>query len=295
MSQKLLIILTIFLSCFAIKIEDVFSYKFHYQFSILKDTYDNYLSQPFSIFVDNQIERIYVCDAAENRLISYDFTGTPLKEFDAAGQLKGPIFMIKDPSGCLWIIERSINSLTFVDLKAKKFQRRFLKYKNHILLPAKLAYWKDYLFLLDQMSGLIYVIDKNLITPNKIIKPKKLKDFKGFIDIKFRKNKLWALENGGKRLIVFDLNKKTEQIFNLKGANTVLPVSFDIDNHNNIYLLDRDLKKILVFSPEGIFRKSFLKEGFRMGQVLYPSYLLISGSRLYVVDEGNGRIDVWGF
>ncbi|WP_041434663.1 hypothetical protein [Thermodesulfatator indicus] len=295
MSQKLLIILcTLFFISLVFKIEKAFSYKFHYQFSLLKDTDNSSLKQPLSVFVDTKVKRIYVSDAARNRLISYDFAGSPLKEFTAAGQLKGPIFMVKDSSGCLWIIERPLNVLTFVDLKAKKFKRRLLKYKNFTLLPARLALWRNHLFVLDQFSGLIYLVDTNLIEANKIIGLPKLKDFKGFIDIKVKKNRLFALENGGKRLFAFDLNKGTQQILYLKGANSVLPVSFDIDDHNNIYLLDRDLKKILVFSSKGIFRKSFLKEGFRMGQVRYPSYLVISGSRLYIVDEGNGRIDIWG-
>jgi hypothetical protein len=48
------------------------------------------MSNPTAIYIDPQLERYYVVDAGNNRLLSYNRIGELLSEFTGGGQLKDP-------------------------------------------------------------------------------------------------------------------------------------------------------------------------------------------------------------
>lgn len=286
MSQKLLI-LNLLLVLFLVSS----AWSFKLKFSLEKGSDDVHLRQPFTAFFDQNNLRLYIADTGNNRLVSYELDGTPLKEFDAAGQLKGPIAMIRDDQGNLWVVERPLNSLTFIDLKAHRLERHQIVYQGNPVLIDRLIWWSPYLMLLDRTSGKVLALDKNL-NIRRVIAPEN-SNFRGFIDFKIKGDTLWGLENITGRIFAINLKNNQEKTI-YPQIKTVLPISIEIDNQENLYILDRDLKKVFVFDKNGHLRYSFLKEGFQPGQVRYPWQLLFVKSNLLVVDEGNGRVDVWG-
>ncbi|WP_456371434.1 6-bladed beta-propeller [Thermodesulfatator atlanticus] len=286
-SLLILLILSLILSSICNKAQAA---RFKYAFSLAKAPDGTPLHHPFSIFIDPKVKRIYVTDVANNRLVSYDFAGKPLKAFNAAGKLKGPIFMIKDEN-ILWVVERPLNSLTLINLKDRIFKRNNLTWGRRPILVDRIATWGKNVVVLDRASGRVFLLNQYLEI-QKIFPSKKLKTFNGIYDIKIKGNWLWGLENMSSKLYAFNLNDGSFHSLTLK-KQMVVPVSFDIDSAGNIYVLDRDLKKVFVFDKKGNFKYSFLQEGFRPGQDLYPSNLVIYENYLFLVDEGNGRVDVW--
>ncbi len=265
---------------------------FKYKFSLEKGSDSTNLNQPFDVFFDFDSKRIYVADTGNDRLVSFSLDGKPLKQFNAAGKLRWPIALVRDKKFRLWVIERSMNSLTFIDLKKHIFKRYYLKLNNNPVIPDRLLLWNGFLILLDRFSGKALLIDKKDMKIVKVLSPK-AKKFKGFIDIKLKEDNLFGLEyKTGK---IFEINLKNGKERNLQlQASMVLPISFEIDSQGNFYVLDRDLKMIFVFDKKGHLQYKFLKEGFHQGQVRYPWKILMIGSKLFVIDEGNGRVDVWG-
>ncbi len=248
------------------------------------------LHYPLGLYFDAARSILYVADSGNNRLISYDSKWKPLKIFDAAGQLQGPIGMAREKNGNLWVVERSINSLTFINLKQRKIERHHLTLKGEMVLVDKLLLWRDKLVVLDRESGKILVLGKGL-TIEKVLSPDD-KGFKGFFDVKAKGDTLWGMETLTGRLFGFDAAGNLKGTFTPK-KHLPQPVSFERDADGNVYLLDRYLKKLLVFNSDGSLRYEMLKQGFNRGQLSYPWLLLMVGNSLLVLDEGNGRIDVW--
>ena len=73
------------------------------------------------------------------------------------------------------------------------------------------------------------------------------------------------------------------------------PVSFDIDKNKNIYILDRFLERIFIFNNNGKLLNTQLKAGNRAGNLYYPWYLKIVGNNIFIINEGNGRVDIFQY
>jgi len=258
--------------------------------SLEKGTAGIPLHYPLGVNYDEALERLYVADAGNNRLISYSLDWKPLKIFDAAGQLQGPIAMVRERNGNLWIVERPINSLTFISLKQRKVERHHLMLRGSPVLVDKLILWNDRLVILDRASGKILILRKDLTIEREVAPSEK--SFKGFFDIKAKGKILWGMETLSGRLFGFDRTGKLVETFVPK-KHLPQPVSFERDGEGNVYILDRYLKKLLIFNRDGSLRYEMLKQGFNPGQLSYPWQILIVGKSLLVLDEGNGRIDVW--
>ncbi len=258
--------------------------------SIEKGTAGIPLYYPLGVNYDASLERLYVADAGNNRLISYTMNWKPLKIFDAAGQLQGPIGMVREKDGSLWVVERPINSLTFINLKQRKVERHHLTLKGRPVLVDRITLWKNRLVILDRATGKILMLRKDL-TVGKEFMPE-MKNFKGFFDIKAKGGLLWGMETLTGRLFGFNPAGKLVETFTPK-KHLPQPVSFERDAEGNVYILDRYMKKLLIFNRDGTLRYEMLKKGFKPGQLSYPWQILIVGQSLLVLDEGNGRIDVW--
>ncbi len=248
------------------------------------------LHYPLGINYDATLQRLYVADSGNNRLISYSLKWKPLKIFDAAGQLQGPIGMVRMEDGSLWVVERPLNSLTFIDLRQRKVERHRLTWKGRSVLVDKIALWNGKLVILDRASGRILLLGKKLDV-NKVFSPA-VKDFKGFFDLKVKDGVLWGMETLTGRLFGFQKNGEVVAVF-VPQRHLPQPVSFDRDSEGNVYILDRYLKRLLIFNKDGSLRYEMLKKGFNPGQLSYPWQVLMIGQSLLVLDEGNGRIDVW--
>ncbi len=258
--------------------------------SIEKGKAGIFLHYPLGLNYDAALGRLYVADAGNNRLISYTTDWKPLKIFDAAGQLRGPIGMVRERDGSLWVVERPINSLTFINLKLRKVERHHLTLKGRPVLVDKMTLWKDRLVILDRATGKILMLRKDLTVEREFAPGSR--NFKGFFDLKSKGDILWGMETLSGRLFGFDASGKVIDTFVPK-KHLPQPVSFDRDAEGNVYILDRYMKKLLIFNRDGSLRYEMLKKGFKPGQLSYPWEVLMVGRSLLILDEGNGRIDVW--
>ncbi|MEW6218300.1 MAG: NHL repeat-containing protein [Thermodesulfobacteriota bacterium] len=250
-----------------------------------------HLLRPASLFWDAAEERYYVVDTMNSRLASYDREGVFLKQLRAGGQLGLPVSMGRDPRGGIWVVDRKLNALQYVDLKAQKVEAKTVKYKDGATV------FLDRLFV--DPAGTIYVLDRSRggvlrLGPDLSVTTELRGEEKAaFVDFKVRSDGVWALDQRNRALVVFGADGSVSRKIGLKG-DLEFPVSFDVDEHGLIYVLDRHAGAIRVFDRGGEFRYGFLEVGSARGQLYFPSQLLFDGlGRLCVANEGNGRVDIY--
>ncbi len=246
---------------------------------------------PTALFVDKDAARYYVVDGGNNRLLSFDRNGKFLSAFTANNSLETPFDLVRKP-GFLWVVEKGKNSLTEIDLKGQKITPHTLTYKGLEVFPDRLASNNNDLFLLDKASGSIMTLDRNM----KITGSFSCGDCDGgFVDFKIKENKLWALEQTGKAVYRFSLNGKRETMISLDESAVDFPRSLAVAENDILYVLDRHQGTIAVFDSSGRHMYNFFEAGESRGKLYYPIEILIDPwGKLCVVEEGNGRVQVFG-
>ena len=78
------------------------------------------VSAPAFLTLDMQRQRYYIVDSNKKRLLSFDSSGAPLTEFNASNGFLLPTAMTFARPGKMWVIERSNNTLLYVDLATQK-------------------------------------------------------------------------------------------------------------------------------------------------------------------------------
>ena len=72
------------------------------------------------------------------------------------------------------------------------------------------------------------------------------------------------------------------------------PVSLAVGPSGYLYVLDRHQNSVLVYDESGVFRYSFLSSGQSVSNVYFARQVRFDPwDRLCVVDEGNGRVEVF--
>ena len=237
--------------------------------------------------------RFYVVDTGNRRLISYDARGRPLKAVNPGGKLKSPLDLDFGPEGRLWVVERSENALLEIDLTARSIKIHRLHYRGRELFPERLIWYRGVLYVLDRETGGVAFVRKKgeEVTVERVWVPR-AKNFIGFLDFKVKSDGIWALEKTSHR--VFHLGWDGREEVWRPAAGLVYPVSIEVAG-GRLYVLDRYLGKVFVFKlgnpPKPLF--SFINRGWRPGQIYLPRELEITPEGLLVVDEGNGRVEVW--
>ena len=237
--------------------------------------------------------RFYVVDTGNRRLISYDARGKPLKAVNPGGKLKAPLDLDFGPRGHLWVVERSENALLEIDLSARKILTHRLRYQGRELFPERLVWRKGRLYVLDRETGGVALVraEGKGLRVEKVWVPR-VKNFIGFLDFKVRDDGIWALEKTTHR--IFHLTPEGREEVWRPAAGLVYPVSLEVSG-GRIYILDRYLRKIFVFAlqnpPKLLY--TFFEKGWRRGQLYLPRELELTPQGLLVVDEGNGRVEVW--
>jgi len=250
------------------------------------------LQFPNSLFIDHEKERYYVVDSGNNRLISFDKTGKVLTAFSANQSLDTPVDMIRDSSGILWVIERGRNTITKIDLKAKTVNPLQLKYQDQLVYPGKIESLGDKIYLYDRSAGNILFLNQEAQIINSI----SCNECKsGFVDFKVTSaGEIWALGQEEQALYHFNNDGNFVKKIVLNDP-TLFPVSFDIDTSGIFYLLNRHEGNIVVFDQEGRLKYRFLGKGHVHGRLSYPTEIRLDPwGRLCVVDEGNGRVEIFG-
>lgn len=250
------------------------------------------LSKPVALYWDAVESRYYVVDTANKRLVSFDKDGAFLKQLRAGNQLNIPIAMVRDPSGNLWVVDRQLNALQYVDLKEKKVTVHTVQSSSGrpVFLDRMAADSLNSLYVLDRTAGTILRLKHDFGVGFEF---KSDKANTAFVDFKIKKDGLWALDQQGREITVFSMEGAIREKIALTGE-LQFPVSFDVDEHGLIYVLDRHQGSIVVFDGRGTMRYSFLDAGNTRGLLYYPSQIVFDGQgQLCVVNEGNGRVDIY--
>ncbi len=248
------------------------------------------LEQPVSVAVDHQNQRYYVVDAAKGQLVSFDKTGGFLAAFNAGGELQRPVAVAKTSGGSLWVIERSINKLLYINPKQQKVRKIAPKYPDgtEMFLSRLALDRQDRLFVLDRLKGAVLLLDDSLEISQVYAGGSTTH---GFVDFKLQQGKLWALDALDHTLYRFDLSGTVTKKLKLSGLE--FPTAFEVDNAGSFYLLDRHAGTVVVYGMNGMRSYDFLGKGKWSGQLWNATDLLFDWEgRLCVVDEGNGRVEV---
>jgi len=249
------------------------------------------IDRPIAIAVDDESQRYYVVDAVGGTLVSFDREGKHLTSFNAGGELKQPVAMAKGLRGTLWVIDRSTNQLLHVNPREKQVRRFSLSYPDgSLIFPARLAVdGQGRLLVLDRMKGAVLRLDDNLKVEKTYAGPP---GSRGIVDFKVKGSKLWALDGLAGKVYLFAGDAAPTAVtlaFPLE-----FPVSLEIDDAGQLYVLDRHAGTVAVFGPQGDFRFDVLGRGKGHGRLWYPAQLLFDwAGRLCVVDEGNSRVDIF--
>ena len=248
------------------------------------------MCMPSALYVDNALERYYVVDARNNRLLSFDKDGEFLKEFNASGQLQAPFDMVKDREDRIWLVEKGRNSLTMIDLQNKAIEQHTLSDGGREVFPDRLEWENDIFYVLDKATGRVLALDRDL----KVIGRFSCRDgASGFVDFKIRNGFLWAMEMGGKAVCCFSMDGKLVSSVAFENVSG-FPYSFEVGPSGIFYVLDRHKGDVAVFDRNGQFKYRFLAQGQSRGRLYYPIELKFDPwGRLCVVEEGNGRVEIF--
>ncbi len=246
---------------------------------------------PSALYVDQERERYYVVDSGNNRLLSFDKDGNFLKSFNAQGKLSIPVDMIRGKGAVMWVIERGKNSITRIDLKAKEIVPQIITYKGKAVYPDRFTENEGLFYVIDKVTGSILCLDKDL----QIKKVFSCPDCRGgLVDFVIREESLWALGQLEQVIYRFSLDEAVlqEEIFLDRELN--FPCAMTMDTLGNFFILDRHGGCVAVFDGHGRFKYQFLRPGEAQGRLHFPQEIRFDPwGRLCIVEEGNGRVEVF--
>ena len=267
-------------------------------FSLQKGPHGSALNHPQC--VDFYNSKFYVCDSGNARLISYNLKGEALIAFNPEKKLVYPVDMDFETKDKLWIVDKLKRGVYLVNFTEKQVKFYKIFYKNIQLYPVEIQIYKNKVFFLDKETGGIAEADlKNLKKKNNKIKIERIylpedSDFKGFCDFKVKQNGIWALSRLEKRVYYWEKGGNLK-IYNLK-KEIILPISIDIKG-NDIFILDRYLKKVLIYNIKtGKKVGEIGRRGWNAGEFYKPVKIkILNYNYLGVVDEGNGKVEIFQF
>ena len=262
-----------------------------WQMSLKIDRQGDAMYMPSAVAFDSQSERYYAIDTGRNRLVSFSRDGDLLKAFTANDQLKSPFDMVRLDNGQLWVVEKGRNSLTLIDVAAKKIEQNVLHDQGQLVFPHRISAVGEKLYVLDRASGNVLRLASDLSVEQRY----GCSDCAaGFADFVVKKDEVFALEPREKRIYRFKDNGQVLEEIQLRG-DVGFPVSLDIGSTGFYYILDRHDNSVLAYGEGGSFKYRFLSTGQSPGKVYFASQLRFDPwGRLCVVDEGNGRIEIFG-
>jgi DNA-binding beta-propeller fold protein YncE len=262
----------------------------HWQTSLRIQTPGDAMYMPSAVGFDKESKRYYVVDTGRDRLVSFGSDGKVIKAFTAGNRLKAPFDMVRLDNGQLWVVEKGRNSLTLIDIAAKEVKPFTLHDGKRQVFPARLADDGKNLYVLDRASGQVLRLDSNLA----VVKHFDCGDSVGGLsDFVVDKGSVLALDTLGKKVFRFHADGTVADTIQL-GSRVDFPVSLAVGPSGFIYVLDRHQSRVLVYTPDGKFKYSFLSLGQGSQQVYFPRELRFDPwGHLCVVDEGNGRVEIF--
>ncbi|OMH40309.1 hypothetical protein [Desulfurobacterium indicum] len=281
--------LNIFISSLLITTSYAFASTFNYTWymSLKKDRRETFMRQPLFITFSANGNRTYIVDGT-GKLFSYTMErGIPKAAFFAKSILDKPIAMAKISANKIAVVNRGANEIDIIDLKSRKIEKIKLQ-----IIPDKIFYKNGYFFVLDRLTGNVYMIKNGTFQVEKAFNHGQKE---GFIDFKIRRNKLITLLPISKKVKIFNLHTgELQKTIKLDKKQLLLPVSLDIDKEGNIFICDKDAGNIKIYNSEGALLDIILKKGEKKGELYYPTYISFDKQgKLWIAEEGNGRVEVF--
>jgi len=260
------------------------------------------------IFVDNQRNEIYVADTRQGEIRIFNEQGMEVYRFGDDGSLGAMIDLAVSRSGEIFVLTRYDYQPVIVRCDFKGRPLETLKIKNlppefASVLPNKLTYWNDRLFLLDTISLRLVVTDTDCLFQ----KGYDIGSLAG-IDQKKRQNTEiagFSVDPRGNILFTipvmfsaFRLSPEGEVLsFGQPGsAPGRFGVVVDIvaDEQGYYYVADRLKSVVLIFDSEFKFQAEFGYRGRNLHNLISPGELgLDAQGRLYISQLGNRGVSVF--
>jgi len=261
-----------------------------WQMSLEVEKVGDAMYMPSAVAFDKEAERYYVVDTGQSRLVSFGRDGKLVKAFTANGQLKSPFDMVRLDNGQLWVVEKGRNSLTHIDIPGKTVTTNTLHDGERLVFPDRLAVSKGKLHVLDRSSGQVLRLNADLSVEQRF----GCQDCSaGLFDFVLVDDSVVALEPRDKRIYQFRPDGTVDREINL-GDEVGFPVSLAVGPSGFFYVLDRHVNNIVAYDQGGKFRYRFLSSGSIPGKIFYARELRFDPwGQLCVVDEGNGRVEVY--
>lgn len=261
-----------------------------WQMSLRLDEIGESMYMPSAVAFDKKLQRYYAVDTGRNRLVSFDRDGKVIRAFTANERLRAPFDMVRLDNGKLWVVEKGRNSLTLIDIQAKKVVPNILKDGDRLVFPDRIAFGGGKLHVLDRARGEVLRLDADLAVEKRF----GCQDCSaGMFDFVMVGDSVLALEPRDKKIYRFNADGSVDKEIKL-GGELEFPVSLAVGPSGFIFVLDRLQNSVLVYTEEGQFLYRFLGPGQAAGKVYFARQLRFSPwDELCVVDEGNGRVEVY--
>ena len=262
----------------------------NWQTSLQVERIGDSMYMPSAVAFDKKSQRYYVVDTGNNRLVSFGRDGKVIRAFTANEQLKAPFDMVRLDNGQLWVVEKGSNSLTLIDIAAKKVQHNTLRDGDRLVFPDRIAVSRGKLYVLDRASGQVLRLAADLSVEQRFGCPD---CSAGMFEFVIFEDSVVAIEPRDKKIFRFNADGTIAEEINL-GGEAGFPVSLAIDAFGFIYVLDRQQNSVLAYTENGKFLYRFLESGQSVGKVYFARQIRFDPwGQLCVVDEGNGRVEIF--
>jgi DNA-binding beta-propeller fold protein YncE len=281
------------------------------------DNSEHALSKPQGVAVHPQTDNIYVTSFVKNlikgKVEVFSPDGSYLFTFDKISPatekkpqtLRAPTYIAINKKGNVYVSDKTLHSI-FIFGRDGKFISKFLPDGNPDFkwAPTGMAFdddgnlyvtdlLKDHRVLvfdsdgkLKKKFGATFMVNKNNEAPGKFYFPNGV-----FVD---RDNRIFVADSNNRRVQVFSPQGKFLYLIPTGG----LPRGIAIDKSNRLYVVDGLGHNITVYKKTAKKDRSiatFGSQGRQFGQFMYPNGLALneSGSRVFVTDRENHRVQVW--
>ena len=261
-----------------------------WQMSLRVDGAGESMYMPSAVAFDKKSGRYYVVDTGRSRLVSFDRDGKVIKAFTANNQLKNPFDMVRLDNGQIWVVEKGRNSLTLIDIAKKIVKPNILKDGARQVFPDRIAVAGEKLYVLDRSSGKVLLLGADLSVEQRF---GCTECSAGLFDFVIVKDSILAIEPRDKKIYRFNGDGSIAAEISL-GDEVDFPVSLAVGPAGFIYILDRHQNSVLTYNRNGQFLYRFLSSGQSVGKVYFPRQIRFDPwGNLCVVDEGNGRVEIY--
>ncbi len=108
-------------------------------------------------------------------------------------------------------------------------------------------------------------------------------------DVATHKGRIYVTDTVQRAILLFDIPNKKFSMIGTKGPGILSkPIGIDVSAEGEIYVVDSSSKRIIVFSLDGQYRRTFGNKE----QLSRPSGLAVANGRVYVIDTGGIENDL---